>query len=191
MSFELVRQRFEEAITVKRALLDDEHVGFAVAAAELLADTFRRGGRVLVCGNGGSAADGMHLAGELVGRFKLDRDALSAINLADSQAVLTCVGNDDSFDEIFARGVAAHGREGDVLLAISTSGTSANVLRAVEVARERGLRVVGMTGAKGDALAAASDLCLRVPSEDTARIQEGYLLVGHVVCELVERQLFA
>jgi D-sedoheptulose 7-phosphate isomerase len=191
MSAELIRARFAASIEVKQALLGDEHVAFTQDAADLIAESLRAGGRLLVCGNGGSAADGMHLAAEFVGRFKLERDALSAINLPDSQSALTCIGNDYDFEQVFARGVRAHGRPGDVLLAISTSGTSPNVLAAVTAARERQLHVVGLTGANGARLAELSDLCLRVPSEDTARIQEGYMLVGHTICELVEAKLFA
>jgi D-sedoheptulose 7-phosphate isomerase len=191
MADELVRRRFGEALAVKQALLDgDEHVRFAVEAAGAIVASLRAGGKVLFCGNGGSAADGMHLAAELVGRFRLERDALPAIALSDSQSLLTCVGNDYAFERVFARGVEALGRPGDVLVAISTSGTSPNVLAAVEAARERGLRVLGMTGAAGGRLAELSDACLRVPSEETARVQEGYMLVGHTVCELVEAELF-
>ena len=191
MSEDLVRRRFADSIAVKQALLEgEEHVRFAVEAAALMVASLRAGGKVLFCGNGGSAADGMHLAAELIGRFRFDRDALAAIALSDSQSVLTCIGNDYAFERVFARGVEALGREGDVLVGITTSGTSPNVLAAVEAARERGMKVVGMTGAEGARLAKASDVCLRVPSEETARIQEGYMLVGHTVCELVEAELF-
>ena len=191
MNEDLVRKRFAEAATVKQALADGpEHVRFASDAAGLIVASLRTGGKVLLCGNGGSAADAMHLAAELVGRFRFDRPALPAISLSDSQSTLTCVGNDYAFDRVFARGVEAFGREGDVLVGISTSGTSPNVIAAIEVARERGLKVVGMTGANGAQLDEVSDLCLRVPSEETARIQEGYMVVGHTICELVEAELF-
>jgi D-sedoheptulose 7-phosphate isomerase len=191
MSEELARRRFAEGVTVKQALLDEpEHIRFTLDAAEMIAAALRAGRKVLLCGNGGSAADAMHLAAEFVGRFRFDREALAAIALSDSQSVLTCVGNDYGFDRVFARGVEAFGREGDVLVAISTSGTSRNVLAAVEAARERGVRRIGMTGVSGAALAAECELCLRVPSENTARIQEGYMLVGHTICELVEQELF-
>jgi D-sedoheptulose 7-phosphate isomerase len=191
MSEELVRARIEESVAVKQALLDGEHVALTQRMADVVAESLRGGGKVLFCGNGGSAADSMHLAAELVGRFKLERDALPAISLSDNQSGVTCIGNDYDFGRVFARAVEAFGREGDVLVAISTSGTSPNVIAAAETARSRGMKVVGMTGSRGDRLASLSDVCLRVPSEDTARIQEGYMLIGHTVCELVEAELFA
>ena len=188
---DLIRGRFEEALEVKRALLAGEHVAFTAAAAAAIADALRDDGKVLFCGNGGSAADATHLAAELVGRFYVDRGPLPALSLSDNASALTCISNDFSFDEVFARQVRAHGREGDVLVAISTSGSSPNVLRAAEAARELGLTVIGLTSAGGDDLAAASDLCLRAPSTDTPRVQEAHMLVGHTICELVEQALFS
>jgi len=141
-------------------------------------------------GNGGSAADATHLAAELVGRFYVDRGALPALSLSDNASALTCIANDYDFGEVFARQVRAHGREGDVLVAISTSGGSPNVLAAVAAARELGLHVIGLTGEEGGELADAADLCLRAPSADTPRIQEAHMVVGHTLCELVELSLF-
>ena len=188
---DLIRRRFAEALDVKRALQAPEHVAFTARAAELLAGALRAGGKAIFCGNGGSAADATHLAAELVGRFYLERAPLAALSLSDNASAMTCVANDYAFDEVFARQVRAHGRAGDVLVALSTSGSSPNVLAAVAAAREAGLAVVGLTGADGDDLAAAADLCLRAPSTDTPRIQEAHMLVGHTVCELVEAALFA
>jgi D-sedoheptulose 7-phosphate isomerase len=188
---DVVRSRIEESLEVSRALLADETVDFTTAAAGLIAESLRGGGKVLFCGNGGSAADSMHLAAEFVGRFRFDRPALAGISLTDSQSILTCVGNDYAFEEVFARGVRAYGREGDVLVALSTSGTSPNVVRALEVAGELGLRRIAMTGRAGGDAARLSELCLRVPSDETARIQEGYMLVAHTICELVEAELFS
>jgi D-sedoheptulose 7-phosphate isomerase len=187
---ELIRERFTDSAAVKRALADDEHVGVTAALADLLAERLRAGGQVLLCGNGGSAADASHLAAELVGRFRFDRPALPAVALGDNVPALTCVANDYDYDEVFARGVRAHARPGDVLVALSTSGSSPNVLRAVEAARELGLHTAALTGASGGALAELADLCLRAPSDDVARIQEAHMLVGHTVCELVEERLF-
>jgi D-sedoheptulose 7-phosphate isomerase len=186
----LIRERFAASAAVKRALAADEHVAFTAALAGLLADRLRDGGHVLLCGNGGSAGDASHLAAELVGRFRFDRPALPAIALADNVPALTCVANDYGYDEVFARGVRAHGRAGDVLVALSTSGSSPSVLRAVEAARELGLHTAGLTGASGGELAELVDLCLRAPSDDVPRIQEAHVLVGHTVCELVEERLF-
>ena len=192
MDVELIRRRFEEGAAVKRALLeDDKHVAFTRDAAQLIADAFRSGNKLLLCGNGGSAADAMHLAAEFVGRYTMERDALPAISLSDSQSGITCIGNDYNFGETFARGVRAFGRPGDVLVALSTSGMSTNVVLAVHAAIDLDIRTIGMTGASGGDLASQVDLCLRVPSDETPRIQEGYMLVGHTICELVERALFA
>ena len=192
MSDDLIRQRFEEGAAVKRALLDgDDHVAFTRDAAGAIADAFRSGNKVLFCGNGGSAADAMHLAAEFVGRYTMERDALPAISLSDSQSGITCIGNDYDFSLTFARATRAFGKPGDVLVALSTSGNSPNVLEAVAAARELGLKTIGMTGSPGGELPGAVDLCLRVPSDQTPRIQEGYMLVGHTICELVEQALFA
>lgn len=187
---DLIRQRFGESADVKRALQAGEHVAFTARAADLIADRLRAGGKVLFCGNGGSAADATHLAAELVGRFYVDRAPLPALSLSDNASAVTCIANDYDFDEVFARQVRAHGRAGDVLVALTTSGSSPNVLAAVAAAREVGLDVIALTGAAGDELAAASDLCLRAPSTDTPRIQEAHMLVGHTVCELVEAELY-
>jgi D-sedoheptulose 7-phosphate isomerase len=186
----LIRQRFADSAAVKRALAGDEHVAFTAALAGLIAERLRAGGKVLLCGNGGSAADATHLAAELVGRFHFDRPALAALSLSDNASAVTCIANDYDFDEVFARQVRAHGREGDVLIAISTSGGSPNVVRAVAAARELGLHTAAFTGADGGELADVCDLALRAPSDETPRIQEAHMLVGHTVCELVEAELF-
>jgi D-sedoheptulose 7-phosphate isomerase len=159
------------------------------AAADLIADSLAGGGTLLVCGNGGSAADAQHIAAEFVGRFMKDRPPLSAVALNTNTSAVTAIGNDLGFDEVFARQVRAHGRTGDVLLAISTSGTSPNVLAAVAAAHESGLSVVGLTGGSGGALAGACDVCLTVPASSTPRIQEVHILLAHVLCGLVEDAL--
>jgi len=147
------------------------------------------GGALLVCGNGGSAADAQHIAAELTGRFFRDRRALPALALHGNTSSLTAIGNDYGYDEVFAREVAAHGREGDVLMAISTSGNSRNVVRAIEAARDRRMVVVGLTGEHGGKMADLCDVGLRVPSSSTPRIQEFHILLGHTICELLERIL--
>jgi D-sedoheptulose 7-phosphate isomerase len=187
---DLIRRRFAQSAEVKRALGADEYVAFTAALADLLVGTLEEGGKVLLCGNGGSAGDATHLAAELVGRFYVDRPALPAISLCDNVAAVTSIANDYEFDEVFARQVRAHGRARDVLLAFSTSGGSANVLAAVDAAHHLGMAVAGFTGVGGGALAERCDLVLRVPSEDTPRIQEAHMLVGHTVCELVEARMF-
>jgi D-sedoheptulose 7-phosphate isomerase len=160
-----------------------------VAAADLIAEAFASGRQLLLCGNGGSAADAQHLAAEFIGRFMRDREPWPAIALSTNTSTLTAVGNDMGFEQVFARQVRAHGHPGDVLLAISTSGGSANVLRAIDVARAGGMRVICLTGPKGRAMAAGCDVCLAVPGVSTARVQEGHILVGHIICGLVEDAL--
>ena len=160
--------------------------------AECITDCFQRGNKLLICGNGGSAADAQHVAAEFVNRFRFDREALPAIALTTDTSILTCVGNDRAFEFIFSRQVEALGRQGDVLVGISTSGRSANVLRALNVARKQGLITVGFTGANGrKTLGPVCDLCLAVPSADTARIQECHEFVWHVICGIVESTCFA
>jgi D-sedoheptulose 7-phosphate isomerase len=150
--------------------------------------TIERGGRVFFVGNGGSAADSQHLAAELVGRFERERRGLPAIALTTDTAVLTSVANDYGFEHVFVRQVEALGRPGDLLVGLSTSGTSPNVLRAMECAGRLGLFRVGLTGAGGGELRRCCELWLGVPSRSTARIQEAHMLIGHIVCDLVERQ---
>jgi D-sedoheptulose 7-phosphate isomerase len=170
----------------------DEHAADVARAARVVAGVFRAGGKLLVCGNGGSAADAQHLAGEFVNQFLLkDRRALPALALTTDGGVLTCVANDTGFEQVFARQVEAFGAEGDVLLAITTSGNSPNVLAAAETARARGMRVVGLLGRDGGRARSLCDLALVVESDDTQRIQETHNLIGHILCDLVERILFS
>jgi D-sedoheptulose 7-phosphate isomerase len=159
------------------------------AAAQRAAQAMRAGGRVLFCGNGGSAADAQHLAAELVGRLVRDRRALAALALTTDSSALTCIGNDFGFDEVFARQVEGLGRAGDVLFAISTSGNSRNVLRAVEVAKPMDIYTVGLLGRDGGSLATLVDLPIVVPAQETARIQEAHIFLGHVLCALIEKAL--
>jgi D-sedoheptulose 7-phosphate isomerase len=158
-------------------------------AAALCADALQTGSKLMLCGNGGSAADSQHLAAELTGRFVKDRRALAAIALSTDTSALTCIGNDYSFEEVFARQVQGLGRPGDVLIGISTSGNSRNVTRAVEEARAAGIQVVGLLGRDGGALKDQCDVAIVVRSQVTARIQEAHILIGHTLCGLIEQQL--
>jgi D-sedoheptulose 7-phosphate isomerase len=171
-------------VTELRCLAPDVDRVVAVIARSLAA-----GGTLLVCGNGGSAADAQHIAAELTGRFFRDRKPLRAVALHGNTSSLTAIGNDYGYHEVFAREVGALGREGDVLLAISTSGNSQNVLRAIEVAREKRMIVIGFTGKTGGKMRDLCDICLRVPSTSTPRIQECHILIGHATCELLEQIL--
>jgi len=184
---DVVIQALEESARVKLALR--EMAPQVVRAAARLAECFRAGGRLYACGNGGSACDAMHLVEELVARYKRDRPGLPAHHLVDGPT-LTCWANDYDFASVFRRQVEAMVRPGDVLVAISTSGNSPNVLAAAEAARERGAVVLGLLGRDGGRLAALSDEPLVVPARDTERIQEGHITLIHLLCELVERELY-
>jgi len=157
--------------------------------AEMLIETLRAGGKVFFCGNGGSAADAQHLAAELLGRFFLERAPLPAIALSVNSSTVTAIGNDYGYENVFERQLRGLGRAGDVLVGLSTSGNSENVVRAFQAARRMGIRVIGLTGQGGGAMAGLCDLCLAVPSRSTPRIQEMHIAVGHIMCELAEAAL--
>lgn len=160
-----------------------------ILTAQLIIDCLRQGNKVLICGNGGSAADAQHLAAELVGRFTKERRAYPVVALTTNTSVITSIGNDYTFDRVFARQVEAYGRSGDVLVAISTSGNSNNVLYAAQVARDLDIKVIGFTGDSGGQLKGLCDMCLCVPASNTPRIQEMHILLGHIICHLVEEAL--
>ena len=186
-----LRRSVEDAVAVCEGLLEDESVTAIEHATDGIVRSLRNGGKVLLCGNGGSAADAQHLAAELIGRFCLDRQALPAIALADNIAAMTAVGNDYSYEEVFVRGVYGLGRPGDVLIGMSTSGSSPNVLAALEAAGELGLVTIALVGRSDCAMADLADHVISVPGANTARIQEGHMLAGHTIFELVERELCA
>jgi D-sedoheptulose 7-phosphate isomerase len=167
-------------------LLKKTLAGEIEAAARIAAGALKKGNKLLFCGNGGSAADCQHLAAEFVGRFRKERKGLPAVALTTDTSILTAVGNDYGFERIFSRQVEALGVEGDVLFAFSTSGDSPNVLLAAEAARKKGLRVVALTGGNGGKLKAAGEICLNVPASATARVQEGHMLIGHIICALLD-----
>ena len=173
---------------VQDTLACQAHIVKDIATA--ICEAFGQGNKVLLCGNGGSAADCQHLAAEFVNRFRADRSSLPAIALTTDSSILTSIANDYSFQEIFSRQVEALGRRGDMLFGISTSGRSENVLRALEVARGLGIVTVGFTGKEETEMSAACDYLLQVQSLDTPRIQEVHIFVGHLVCDMVERQFF-
>jgi len=159
------------------------------SAVDLICASLAAGGQLFVAGNGGSAADAPHIAAELTGRFQRDRQPLRAMALHGNTSALTAIGNDYGYEHVFARELLAHARPGDILLAISTSGNSANILRAMEVARKHKVGVIGLTGESGGKMQSACDLCLRVPSKSTARVQEMHITIGHAICELLEERL--
>lgn len=155
----------------------------------LVSNSLAKGGTIFWCGNGGSAADSQHLAAELVGRYKKNRPPLRSVSLTTDTSVLTCVANDYGYEDIFARQIEALGRPGDVLLGITTSGNSENVLRALKMAKSTGITTIAWLGKDGGACKGIADVALIVPSENTARIQEAHILIGHILCELIEEEL--
>lgn len=173
---------------MKRALVEScaEDI---LRASQVIINSLRAGGRVFLCGNGGSAADSQHLAAELVGRLRRERGAIPAVALTTDTSVLTSLANDYSFEIIFARQLEALARRGDVLIGISTSGNSLNVIRAFEKAKEKGIHTIALLGGNGGKLKPLADYPIVVPSSDTQRIQEGHITIGHIICDLVEREL--
>jgi D-sedoheptulose 7-phosphate isomerase len=186
----VARERLRESLTAHEALLGGDMPERVADVAQLVVAALGDGGKVLLFGNGGSAADATHLAAEFVGRFRFDRAPLPALSLSDNGSSVSGIGNDYGYEDVFARQVTALGSPGDVAIGISTSGTSANVVAGLDAARAAGLHTVALTGADGGDMPVAADRCLRMPSTDTARVQECYLLVGHLMCELVERAMF-
>jgi D-sedoheptulose 7-phosphate isomerase len=172
-------------IQADKALLNQ-----VVECAEIIVDTLRKGGKVLIAGNGGSAADAQHIAGEFVSRFNYDRPGLAAIALTTDTSILTAIGNDYGYERLFSRQVQALGREGDVFIGITTSGNSANVLEALKTAKHAGLKTIGFTGSTGGKMAGICDITLRMPSPETPKIQEGHIAIGHIICGLVEAAMF-
>lgn len=185
------RSQFEQSLEIHDALLNDDAILETLAeVARASTSALRAGGKMLFAGNGGSAADAQHLAGELVSRFNYDRPGLCAVSLATDTSVITAIGNDYGYERLFSRQVEALGKRGDVLVAISTSGRSKNILAGIRSARESGLITVGLTGKSGGEMAAACDYCLCAPADTTPRIQECHILIGHTLCAMIERAMF-
>ena len=185
----IIQKRFKESAEVKSRFLK-ENLPKLLEVIKLISHTFEAGNKVFFFGNGGSAADAQHFAAEFVNRYIMDRPPLPAIALTTDTSVLTSISNDIAFNEIFSRQLKALGKEGDVAVGISTSGTSANVIKAFEVAQEMGMKTVALTGNDGGTVAKIADLALIVSSNSTPRIQETHILIGHLLCEMVEQQLF-
>lgn len=186
-----IKTALANSIEVKTAILANEHLLEQIqAVSELTIAAFQQDKKVLFCGNGGSAADAQHLAAELSGRFYLDREPLFAEALHVNTSYLTAIANDYDFAETYARIIRGFGRSGDVLFALSTSGNSANIIRAIDHAKKIGMSVIGLTGADGGQMNGRCDFLLKMPASDTPRIQEAHMLVGHIICELVEAAIF-
>jgi len=185
-----IKTLLQDSIDAKQRLLTDEVMLARIAdVAQRCVGALRENNKLLLAGNGGSASDAQHIAAELVGRFELERDGLPAMALTTNASQLTALSNDYGYDAVFSRQLQAFAKKGDVFLGLSTSGNSANVVTAAEVARMQGLVVVGMTGQSGGKLEALCDICLKVPTDNTARIQEVHITIGHILCALIERKL--
>ena len=186
-----IKQSIEESIELKTRILNDEELLRRIGeVVDICVESLNNGGKILFCGNGGSAADAQHLAAELSGRFYFDREPLYAEALHVNTSYLTAVANDYSYDEIYSRLIKAMGKEGDVLIGLSTSGNSGNVVNAFKTARKLEMKTVGLTGENGGRMKELSDILLDVPSKDTPRIQESHILIGHIICELIETKIF-
>lgn len=186
---DIITKSYKESILTKEGFFK-QNLQPIIQSAEVIADAFKADRKLLICGNGGSAADAQHIAAEFVNRFMIERPPLPALALSTDTSIITSIGNDYSFDQIFSKQVKAIGREGDVLLAISTSGESKNVITAVKVARDMGIKTIGLTGKGGGKMAKMVDILLNVDSDVTPRIQEVHITAGHIICDLIDHILF-
>lgn len=186
-----IREAIAESIAVKQCILNDEILLKNIdSAVKMIETSLRNGGKIHFCGNGGSAADAQHLAAELSGRFYFDRPPLNAEALHCNSSYLTAVANDYGYDIVFSRMLECSGRKGDVVIGISTSGNSLNIIKAYEVAKQKGIHIISFTGATGGKMKEYSDILINVPSTDTPRIQESHIMIGHIICEMVEANMF-
>ncbi|EBH4178609.1 D-sedoheptulose 7-phosphate isomerase [Campylobacter jejuni] len=186
-----IKEHFQESILVKEQILKDENLITLIKNASLeVIKAYRNGNKTLLAGNGGSAADAQHIAGEFVSRFYFDRPGIASIALTTDTSILTAIGNDYGYENLFARQVQAQGVKGDVFIGISTSGNSKNILKALELCKQKGIISIGLSGASGGAMNELCDYCIKVPSTCTPRIQEAHILIGHIICAIVEEELF-
>ncbi len=186
-----IKEHFQESILVKEQILKDENLITLIKNASLeVIKAYRNGNKTLLAGNGGSAADAQHIAGEFVSRFYFDRPGIASIALTTDTSILTAIGNDYGYENLFARQVQAQGVKGDVFIGISTSGNSKNILKALDLCRQKGITSIGLSGASGGAMNELCDYCIKVPSTCTPRIQEAHILIGHIICAIFEEELF-
>jgi len=188
---EFIRKQIEESLKVKTLLLDDELFHKLIEESALrCCEALKNDKKIIFAGNGGSAADAQHLAGELVNRFGFERPGLSAVAITTDTSVITSIANDYGFDRLFARQIQAIGKKGDILVAISTSGNSANIIEGIKEAKKIGITTIGLTGRSGGKISQLCDLCFKIPSDETPRIQEAHILIGHIICSIIEKSLF-
>ncbi|ECR4135799.1 D-sedoheptulose 7-phosphate isomerase [Campylobacter coli] len=186
-----IKEHFTDSISVKEQILKDENLITLIKNASLeVIKAYKNGNKTLLAGNGGSAADAQHIAGEFVSRFYFDRPGIASIALTTDTSILTAIGNDYGYENLFARQVQAQGVKGDVFIGISTSGNSKNILKALELCKQKEIISIGLSGASGGAMNELCDYCIKVPSTCTPRIQEAHILIGHIICAIVEEELF-
>jgi len=186
-----IKESIKNSLETKNKILNNEEILSKIEDSyKQICFCFKNNNKVLFCGNGGSAADAQHLSAELSGRFKIDRDPLDAEALHVNTSYVTAVANDYSYDEIYSRLIKAKGKKGDILIGLSTSGNSKNVVKAFKIAKEKDMITISFTGAKQNLLEELSDISIKVPSDDTANIQESHIMIGHIICDLVEKELF-
>ncbi|MEA5428589.1 D-sedoheptulose 7-phosphate isomerase [Arcicella lustrica] len=191
MNFNLIKSQVKESISVKQALLEDsQQIDLINEVTSIITSAYKLGNKTLLAGNGGSAADAQHIAGEFVSRFYFDRPGLASIALTTDTSIITAIGNDYGYEKLFSRQLQALGKSGDVFIGISTSGNSPNVIKAFETCKELGIITVGLTGQNGGKMKDICDYCIKVPSNETPRIQEVHILIGHIICCIVEEEIF-
>ena len=186
---EIIQKILGESICIKQKLKENHYIDLISKIIDLTVKCLKNKGKIMLCGNGGSAADAQHLAAEFVNRFKKERAPLPALALTTDTSIITCIANDYSYSEIFSKQILALGKKEDILIAISTSGNAKNVITAVNAAKKIGIKTIALTGKDGGGLKEVADICFIVPSNDTARIQETHITVGHIICEIVEEEV--
>jgi len=189
---QIIKKQIKDSVSVKEMILNDEVIiQYIAKAAETVLNGYKSGNKTLLAGNGGSAADAQHIAGEFVSRFYFDRPGIPSIALTTDTSILTAIGNDYGYEKLFERQVQAHGNAGDVFIGISTSGDSQNIVNALIECKEKKIKTIGLTGKKSGRMDDLCDVCIKVPSYETPRIQESHILIGHIICCIVEEGLFA
>ena len=190
-TMKIIQQQIRDSINTKELILSDiTLISHIEKAALIVTEAYKKGKKTLLAGNGGSAADAQHIAGELVNRFYFDRPGIPSIAMTTNTSVITAISNDYGFDQLFARQIEALGEEGDVFIGISTSGNSENIVKALAVCKEKKITTIGLTGAKDCKMSELCDICVQVPSCETPRIQESHILIGHIICCIVEKEIF-
>ncbi|AEX85637.1 phosphoheptose isomerase [Marinitoga piezophila KA3] len=187
----LIKERIKQSVEIKNKILENEKLLKKIeSASKIITDTIKKGNKVIFCGNGGSAADAQHLAAELMGKFYLNRKPMPAISLTVNTSVLTAIGNDFGYDEVFVRQLEGIAKNGDIIVGISTSGNSKNIIEAFKYAKENNIKIIAFTGETGGKMKEYADILINIPSNDTPRIQESHITIGHIICEIVEKEIF-